>query len=135
MIPIAQELKERIYIDIQNKYEHRCIVIFDFRNAILKVVKKDRDIVKNHIVKTLLEAIVISKDNQIVLNVLASNIKKNRLYPPFVLALAKICKKKFEDKLYKCFIRQPSKLFRIVYSIVSIMIDQETKDKIIIITN
>lgn len=132
MNSIKQELSERIYVDENNKFERRSIVVFDFRNAILKVKKEDRDFVKNHIIETILKAIYLSKDNQFVLNVLAGNIKKNRLYPPFVLALARICKSTFDDKMYKCFIRQPSRLFRVVYSIFSLIVDQDTKDKIII---
>ena len=132
MSSIKNELNDRIYVDEQHKYERRCIVVFDFRNAVLKVKKKDRDFVKNHIIETILKAIVLSKDNQFVLNVLAGNIKKNRLYPPFVLALARICKSTFDDKMYKCFIRRPSRLFRVVYAILALMGDQETKEKIVI---
>ena len=135
MSSLKNELSDRIYIDNQNRYERRCIVVFDFRNAILKINKNDRDFVKNHIIKTILKAIVLSKDRQFVLNVLAHNIKKNRLTPPFVLALARICKKTFDDKMYKCFIRKPSKLFRVVYSILAILVDPETKEKIVILNN
>ena len=135
MNSLKEELSERIYVDENNKFERRCIVIFDFRNAILKVKKKDRDLVKNHIIETILKATVLSKDNQFVLNVLAGNIKKNRLYPPFVLALAKICKNTFDKKMYKCFIRRPSRLFRAVYSIISLLVDPITKKKIIIVND
>ena len=135
MTSLKDELHDRIYVDKENRYERRCIVVFDFRNAVLKIKKDEHEYVRDHIVKTILKAIVLSKEREFVLNVMADNIKKNRLKPIFLLALGRICKKVFDDKMHKCFIRKPSKLFRVVYSILTVLIDPETKEKIVILND
>jgi len=97
-------------------------------NGNLKIVKKDEHLMIEHI-KSFMDQ-KVENSRQIVVYIYLEEYKTNNMRISFIQKISNLLQNGYPDALYKCFIMNAPKYFNIVYKIISLMLDKETKSKI-----
>ena len=74
---------------------------------------------------------ILKDKKQIVVYVYLEGYKTKNMRMGFIQKLSNVLQNEYPDMLYKCFIVKAPSYFSIVYKLISIMMDKETKAKII----
>jgi len=99
-----------------------------FEDGNLKIVKKDEHLMIEHI-KSFMDQ-KVENSRQIVVYIYLEEYKTNNMRISFIQKISNLLQNGYPDALYKCFIMNAPKYFNIVYKIISLMLDKETKSKI-----
>ena len=131
------DFSKSIYISGDEYLDGRSIVIFDCDTS-LQLTDKNNAKIMTHIIQVFTKSISLSQkqgyeDFCVIVNL--TNVKKCNLTIKFLIWMTKILKEMFPEKLYKCFLRNPSFIFRSLYLAIRFIIDKETRDKISLIKN
>ena len=131
------DFSKTIYIKEDEYLDGRSIVIFDCDTPFQLTCNNDAKII-TYIIQIFTKSISLSQkrgyeDFCVVVNL--TNVKRCNLTIKFLLCMTKILKEMFPEKLYKCFLRNPSFIFRSLYLAIRLIIDKETRNKISLIKN
>ena len=132
------DFSKTIYIKEGDYLDGRSVVIFDCDTP-FQLTNNNSSAIIMHIVNTLKKSIMVSKNysnnEQFCIMVNLTNLKKCKVSIKFVVSITTILKEVFPEKLYKCFLKNPSILFRSIYLVIRHIIDKETRDKISLLKN
>ena len=74
---------------------------------------------------------ILKDKKQVVVYAYLEGYKSKNMRITFIQKMSNILQNEYPDMLYKCFIVKAPSYFSIVFKIVSIMMDKETRSKIV----
>ena len=131
------DFSKSVYIKGIGNLDGRAVIIFDCNH--FRLTKENFSPMIAHIIKTFSTSLALSKVKcgieEFCVMVNLRNIKKCHLTVKFLVCMTKILKSTFPDMLYKCFLKNPSIIFRSLYLVVRRLIDKKTRNKIVLVRN
>lgn len=108
-------------------------IYFDYKIFKMIASPMTYEAVSSHLIKTTWE--VVSKYDKINIYACLKSISLKEIdkHKTFILKMISFCSDEFSDKLLKCYLYKTPTIFTQIYSIVSIAIDKETRQKVQII--
>ena len=133
---LISKIKKGEWTDIINHMcyiDNNCIIL-DNHYFRFFATKETYNIILTHVIFNL-DAILLKYDEFTVhINMINVNISDIDKHLNFIKTLSGLLKEKYPNKLTKCYIHNPPFVFSQILNIISLFIDKETRDKIIILS-
>ena len=108
-------------------------IIIDSRFFKIFAIPENYEIFKTCIVERIEEALSNNQKIVVHLNIQTIQIMDIEKHYDFLIKIAKFMGDKFPNKLEKCYVYSSGFIFQSIYSILSIVIDKQTRQRIIFI--